>query len=343
MDGGRRFLRSLKEQLYGLLWPALLRPAGVIGAQLPLNPFQPRPAPRFRPAQPFQAEDAPAAPARREGPGALDRLTALALLPGVGTLGLAILFGGVGWTAFVDNGSYAALVAQGGEPADMVARAIGFPIDAVTISGQQRLREQEILAAAHIDPRKSLLLLDAAEVRQRLMQLPLVKSARVLKLYPDHLVIALEEREPNALWQREGKVAVIAADGTVIDEFNDDRFLGLPFVVGEGAEKRLPEYKALREGLGDLASRIKAGVLVSGRRWTLVTTNGVEIKLPERDPGAAVGTLARLQREARILDKDILTIDLRLPGRVAVRLTEEGAAARGAAVTRKPVKSGAHT
>jgi len=46
------------------------------------------------------------------------------------------------------------------------------------------------------------------------MELPLVKSARVLKLYPDNLVIAIEEREPYALWQRDGKVAVIAADGT---------------------------------------------------------------------------------------------------------------------------------
>jgi cell division protein FtsQ len=343
MDGGRRFLRSLKEQFYSLLWPASLRPAGAVGAQLPLNLFHSRPGPRFRPPQPPQTEAAPAAPARREGPSALDRLTAFAVLPGVGTLGLAILFGGVGWTAVVQNGSYAALVAQGGDPADIVARAIGFPIDAVTISGQQRLREQEILAAAHIDPRKSLLLLDAAAVRQRLIQLPLVKSARVLKFYPDRLVIALEEREPNALWQRDGKVAVIAADGTVIDELSDDRFLGLPFVVGEGAEKRLPEYKALREGLGDIASRIKAGVLVSGRRWSLMTNNGVEIKLPERDPGAAIGTLTRLQREARILDKDILSIDLRMPGRVAVRLSEDAAAARAAAAPRKPVKSGGHT
>jgi cell division protein FtsQ len=341
MDGGRRFLRSVKEQLFSLLSPALPRPAGAAGGQLPLNPFQPRPAPRFRPAPP-QPEATPAAP-RREGGKAFDRLAAIALLPGVGTLGLAVLFGGVGWTGFVHNGGYAELVRQGGQPADMIARAIGFPIDAVTISGQSRLREQEVLAAAHIDPRKSLLLLDAAEVRQRLMQLPLVKSARVLKLYPDHLVIALEEREPNALWQRNGKVAVIAADGTVIDELNDDRFLGLPFVVGEGAEKRLLEYKALLDGLGDLANRVKAGVLVSSRRWSLLTTSGVEIKLPERDPIAAIGVLTRLQREARILDKDILSIDLRMQGRVAVRLTEEGAAARTAASPRKPVKSGAHT
>ena len=52
MDGGRRFLRSLKEQLGSLLAPAYPRPAGAFGAQLPLNSFQPRPAPRAREAAP---------------------------------------------------------------------------------------------------------------------------------------------------------------------------------------------------------------------------------------------------------------------------------------------------
>jgi cell division protein FtsQ len=171
-----------------------------------------------------------------------------------------------------------------------------------------------------------------------------VKSARVLKFYPDRLVIAIEERVPAALWQRDGKIAVVSADGTVIDELSDERFLGLPFVVGDGAGKRLPQYVAIRADMGDLASRVKAGIFVAGRRWSLVMTNGVEVKLPERDPGAAIGVLIRLQREARILDKDILSIDLRLPDRVAVRLTEEGADLRAAALTHgKPVKSGGHT
>ena len=40
------------------------------------------------------------------------------------------------------------------------------------------------------------------------------------------------------------------------------------------------------------------------------------VKLPEHDPAGALATLARLQREARILDKDVISIDLRVPGRV---------------------------
>jgi len=176
------------------------------------------------------------------------------------------------------------------------------------------------------------------------MELPLVQSARVLKLYPNRLVVAIEERQPAALWQRDGRIKVISADGTPIADLNDPRFLGLPFVVGPGAEKRLPEYTALLRDLGDLASRVRAGSLVSGRRWSLIMTNGVEVKLPEVDPGAAVGVLLKAQRESRILDKDIRSIDLRLADRIAVRLTEQGTETRENAAKRKaPQKSGART
>jgi cell division protein FtsQ len=322
MDGGRRVLRSLKEHLSALFTPvhahpaAAGAPAAAIAAPLfPARSAPPRPAPPRRGA-------------------------ALAHKPGAGLAATAALFALVGAAGFVENGGYAELVAREGEPRDILARAIGFPVSAVTITGQTELRETEILAVAGVGPRNSLLFLDASAVRERLLTVPLVKTARVAKLYPDRLVIALEERQPHALWQRDGHVFVVAADGTAIDELRDDRFLGLPFVVGEGAQMRLLEYASLLKGAGEIAPRVKAGVFVAGRRWTLEMTNGVSVKLPELEPWTALATLQRLQREARILDKDILSIDLRTPGRAAVRLTEEGLASREAALSRKSRKSG---
>jgi cell division protein FtsQ len=90
----------------------------------------------------------------------------------------------------------------------------------------------------------------------------------------------------------------------------------------------------------DLAKRVKAGVLVAGRRWDIEMTNGVMVKLPEENPGAGVETLLRLQREARVLDRDVMSIDLRARDRVVVRLTEEAAAAREAGLAHKTKKSG---
>lgn len=337
MDGARRVLRSLRESVSTRLGFAHSRSAFAAPASLYTAPHAPAPEP-VRPGA--AARPSPHSHARR---GLAPRLLGLVTFRGVGVLATLTLFGIVGCAGFTQSGGYAAYVAKEGEPRDVLARAFGFSISAVTISGQAELKETEVLAASGVGPRSSLLFLDAADVRERLIKLPLVKSARVLKLYPDRLVIAIEERQPSALWQRDGHISVISSDGAAVDELRDGRFLELPFLVGEGAQMRLAEYNALLAAAGDLAPRVKAGVFVAGRRWTLDMKNGVAVKLPEQGAGDAIATLARLQRESRILDKDIISIDLRTPGRVAVRLTEESAAARAEKSLRKPVKSGKST
>jgi cell division protein FtsQ len=88
----------------------------------------------------------------------------------------------------------------------------------------------------------------------------------------------------------------------------------------------------------ELRPKIKAGVLVSDRRWDLVMTNGMIVRLPEVNPQAAMATLVRLQREDRVLERAALSLDLRVAGKMFVRLTEEAAAARAAA---HPAKKGA--
>ncbi len=245
-------------------------------------------------------------------------------------------FGAVGLYGSVLGGQYAFIRDTYGEPRDIAARILGFGLQKITISGLSQLREREVLRIAGITPLTSLPFLGAAAMRAKLEATPLVMSASVRKLYPNELVITLVEREPFALWQNKGELNVVSADGTVIDRMNDSRFATLPLVVGERANLRARSYAALLDAAGPLRSKIRAGMLVSGRRWSLKMENGMDVRLPEEDAPAAIARLARLERDGRILDKDVLAIDLRMPDRVVVRLSEEAAAARAELMRKKP-------
>ena len=218
------------------------------------------------------------------------------------------------------------------------AKLVGLGLERVTVSGATQLTETEILNAAGLSSQVSLAFLSASEVREKLERVPLIKSAAIRKLYPNELVVTLVEREPHALWQLNGELSVIAADGTVIDEMKDGRFLSLPLVVGEGANARTREYLSLIESAGPLKSRIRAGTLVSGRRWTLKIDNGIDVRLPELGVAEALARLIKLEHEQAILGKDVIAIDLRMPDRVVVRLTEESAAARADSLKKKPTR-----
>jgi cell division protein FtsQ len=327
MDGRRRFLRSLGKSQDGFAPLALASAASANGAW----------APRAEPAR------KPHSRPRRSRLSIHHRVFARLNGPAATYGFVAVLFISTGIYGAVRGGQYDAMVAAHGAPADIVAKALGFKIKAVTIAGQSELTEPEILAAASIRPGNSLPFLDAAKVRDRLKTLPLVKEASVTKLYPDRLLIEVEERQAAALWQKDGVVNIIAADGMAIDPVRDQRFVNLPLLVGEGANVRLGEYLALLGAAGDLRERIHAGVFISGRRWNLKATDGVDILLPETDPAAAVETLVRLQRESRVLDKAVLSIDLRQPGRMVARLTEEAAAQRAEQTPHKPKGKGGQT
>lgn len=315
MDGARRVLRSLTEQLSAPFAFAHARPQFAGAAHT-------RPSPRAR--GPF-----------RPRKSRLDALHALAIHPlATGALIVGVLGGAFAYGA-VKGGAYDQFIQEVGTPGDLLARAVGLGIDTVTISGISELKEREVLAYAGVKARNSLPYLDAIAMRQRLMMVPLIKDAEVRKLYPGHLSITVVERQPYALWQRNGQIAIVSVDGMPIDTMHDDKYASLPLIVGDGANQRIGEYMRIVAAAGDMAPRIKAGVLVAQRRWTIYTTEGIEVRLPERDPEAAVAQLARIQRDNRILDKDIVALDLRVPGRVEARLSDEAAAARLDALGRK--------
>ena len=239
-------------------------------------------------------------------------------------LTLAVLLGAAG-LGFARSGQLDAFVAANGNLSDVAARAFGFGVDVVTVSGATHMSEKRILSIAGISLKNSLPFFNVDAARVRLEADPLVKQASVRKLYPNQIVIDIVERTPYGVWQKDGQVQAIAADGAPIDEVHDGRYVNLPFVVGDGANERLREFTALLGAMQELRPRVEAGVLVGRRSWNLKLKDGVEIKLPEEDPQAAIATLLGLQRQSRILERDVLGLDFRTPGRVFVRLTREGA------------------
>jgi cell division protein FtsQ len=273
---------------------------------------------------------------RARGPWRLDRKAPR----GLGLALAAALILAAGTVGAVRGGQYQAFVAAEGGVGDFVAREAGFGVNEVTISGIGRLGEREVLDLAGVSPRSSVPFFDVDAARARLLKAPLVASASVRKLYPNRLVIEIVERAPVALWQREGEVSIVSADGAALDELRDARLNDLPFVVGAGANKRLPEYLSLLDAAQELRGKIEAGVFVAQRRWNLHMKTGVDVKLPEIDAVSAVATLVKLERQSRILERQILTLDLREPGRAFARLTAEAADARAAALAAKAKKGG---
>ena len=206
------------------------------------------------------------------------------------------------------------------------ASAAGLAIDQVKITGQSETSEVDILGRLDIGRHPSLFTFDLDAARERVETLPWVAQATLRKLYPDTLEVTVMERLPYALWQHGETVFLIDPQGTAITDFIGERYTNLPLVVGPGANDRVDEFLDLILSQPTLLPRVRAGVLISNRRWNIVLGDAVEIMLPENDPSRALARIAGLDAQFQLLSRDIVAVDLRSPDRLVVRLSERGVA-----------------
>jgi cell division protein FtsQ len=257
-------------------------------------------------------------------------------------LGLAaamlVILAGAGY-GVVKGEHWPTIVGAFQDARDQAANMAGFRIVSVALSGNRHVSREEVLATAGITGRSSLLFLDVETAREKLKTNPWIADATVLKLYPGELQIGIKEREAYALWQKDGRIVVIAGDGTVLEPYVTPGLVRLPLVVGKGAQARAKAFLDIVDRYPDIRDQVRASILVGDRRWNLRLRNGLDIRLPENEVAHALERLVALDRERKLITRDIESIDLRLADRVTVRLSNAAAQARAAALKEKEKKA----
>jgi cell division protein FtsQ len=258
-----------------------------------------------------------------------------------GTIATLLLLLGSVWLGVIKGGHVEEFSTAFNDARNRLANSAGFRITAVAINGRKQLTQDEVLAIGGVNGRSSLLFLDAAVVRDKLKTNPWIADATVLKLYPGQLQIDVVERSPFALWQQDGRLSVIAEDGAVLEPYMSRRFVSLPLVVGKGAETRARDFLALLARYPQVRTATKAAIFVGERRWNLRLKDGLDIRLPENEVGNALAALSKFDREDRLFSRDIVAVDMRLPDRLTVQLSEDAAKAREELFkAKKPKKAG---
>jgi cell division protein FtsQ len=222
------------------------------------------------------------------------------------------------------------ILAAAGDAAVETAAQAGFRVETVRLEGATPQSSADILRAAALAKGAPLFSLDLAAARGRVEQVGWVKSARVIRLFPDSVVISVDERRLLAVWEHGGHVGVIDAAGVIAPEADPGKFAGLPLVVGDGANLAAAAILPLIQSRPRLAERLDALVRVDDRRWDLRLKGDEIVQLPASDEEAALIRLDQLDQQSRILDLGFSRIDLRDPEMVAVRPRENPAAGAGA-------------
>lgn len=227
-----------------------------------------------------------------------------------------------GWFGQMGNRITAALI-------DLTVDA-GLEVQEVLVEGRNETDRNAVMAAIQVKRGDPIMQFDPEAARAGLERLRWVANATVERRLPNTVFVKLDERRPMALWQRDGKLALIDRDGEVLTERELGRYNNLLQIIGADAPKHAQELLGHLSTVPALFQRVNAATRIGGRRWDLHLANGVIIRLPESDIGGALHHLADQEAKQPVLDRDIVAVDLRLPDRLVIQTSTAAAQRRRA-------------
>jgi cell division protein FtsQ len=190
-------------------------------------------------------------------------------------------------------------------------------VDRVALSGLGRLSEQQLRAAVDVEPGTPLARVDTGAVAAAVRELPAVASVEVERSWPGTLRVAVREREVAAGVQRDGRIALVDADGVA---FASEPGLP-PGVVRLEVEDAGPDDAATRAALAvtqalppDLRRRVLAVSVDEADRVVLRLDGDQRIVW-----GAPGETATKAAAAAALLKTPGSVVDVSTPGLVVRR------------------------
>jgi cell division protein FtsQ len=233
---------------------------------------------------------------------------------------LAILGGAVLWFSHEPN--RLALVGQLAQLREEFEARPEFRVSLARVEGASDDLAAAVRAKLALPLPMSSFDIDLDAARDRIEALDAVKKADLRVRSGGVLQVMITERMPVAIWRTDDGLTLVDETGHRVAGLlaRADR-PDLPLIAGEGADLATPEALELIAAAGPLTARIRGLVRIGDRRWDLVLDRDQRVLLPEENPVQALERLLALDHAQDLMNRDILTVDLRSDHRPTLRLT----------------------
>ena len=231
------------------------------------------------------------------------------------------------WRAATDPWVIATVADARGELVNMMSQRPEFAVKGIQIRGASEALAGKVEATLALPGNASSLNTDVAALQSRLMEIAAIRDARVQLKSDGVLHVAVDERHAEALWRDgEGALWLVDREGVEIaDVESRTDHAELPLVLGRGAPKQMAEALSVYRAAPDLRTRLRALVRIGERRWNVALDRGLTILLPEHRPVAALERVMAWHFGEELLDRSLVSVDMRLPDRPTLRMSPEAA------------------
>jgi cell division protein FtsQ len=194
-----------------------------------------------------------------------------------------------------------------------------FPIHSVKIFGAQHLEHADVQKLVSPLIGNGFFAVDVDKIKERILQMPWVADVVVRRVWPDLVVVAINEKSPVALWNDN---SLLSSAGELFTPNKKSYPDGLPTLSGPPGEHILMAqyYAKMSSILSPLHCKITRLELTPAMAWKLTFDNGTKLTIGHKD------ILTRLNHFVKVYPKvigdriaNVDYIDLRYPNGMAVK------------------------
>lgn len=234
---------------------------------------------------------------------------------------LAMILGGAAALAWF-VASLAGVPAMASQQIAMLSSDAGFEVRRVQVTGVERMNELKVYERVLSEHEAPMTSVDLDLLRNRLLELSWVKDARVSRQLPDTLVVDIVERTPHAALRKADRLVLIDPEGVELEPISDANAKGMLVVSGPGAGKQVAALTELLDTAPAIKPQVTEAEWLGNRRWNLTFNTDQVLALPqgEKEASSALVAFATLDGRNRLLGGKVAHFDMRVPGRVHLRI-----------------------
>ena len=203
----------------------------------------------------------------------------------------------------------------------------GLEIKEIEIEGNSSVTNEQIISAIFNDGKLynklPTMFIDVDEITSKIQQLGWVKEVHIKKKLPQKIIVNVVEREPAVLWKDNDEVWLTDNKGNKITKNIEPVYLNLPYIIGANHTEDVKNAFDILQADKNLLHRVSSIRKIGKRRWDIELDNKIKVSLPEKEPAKAWLKLSEVNKNKKILSKEIQYIDFRIEGQITAGLYEK--------------------
>ncbi|MDR1488193.1 MAG: cell division protein FtsQ/DivIB [Holosporales bacterium] len=203
---------------------------------------------------------------------------------------------------------------------DNFMRFLGFVVEDVYITENGTIPVDGVENYIKIHRGDSIFKQTSSSISENIARNPWIRDITVHKGLPNKISITVSYKKPIAIFQKDSKFKLVDEKGEIITSIEKKNIKNnLPIVTGEDTcAAKVPDFLGILDKYPDIRKKLNAISYIRERRWDIIVSGGILVKLPQSDIENALNNLQIMLKQPNINKNTVKIIDMREKENVVV-------------------------